>query len=297
MSRIAYVNGRYVRHRNAMVHVEDRGYQFADGVYEVVVVHRGALIDGEAHLDRLDRSLRELRIVRPMSRAALQLVMRELLRRNRVRDGLLYLQVTRGVARRDHKFPLVIEPALVMTARCNGLWSEARFQKGVSVISLDDIRWGRADIKSVSLIANVLAKQAAAEAGAYEAWLLDRDGAVTEGASSNAWLVGEQGQLVTRGIGSEILGGVTRATILRLAADMGVRVEERAFTIDEVRMASEAFLSSSSSAVLPVLKIDGGTIGDGRPGPVTRRLYDAYIGYVRSLSETSETRNTGERAG
>lgn len=284
MSRFAYVNGRYVRHRDAMVHVEDRGYQFADGVYEVIVVDHGVLVDGQAHLDRLDRSLDALRIEQPMSRAAINLVMKEMLRRNRVRDGLLYLQVTRGVARRDHKFPAYIKPAVVMTARSAALWSEERFSRGVSVISLEDIRWGRADIKSISLIANVLAKQAAAEAGANEAWLVGQDGLVTEGASSNAWIVTGAGHLVTRGAGSEILGGVTRATLMRLAEHSDVRVVERAFTIEEALAAREAFLSSSSSAVLPVLSIDGVSVGDGQPGSVARRLYHAYGEYVGRLS-------------
>lgn len=284
MSRIAYVNGRYVRHCEARVHVEDRGYQFADGVYEVVVVFRGVFVDREAHLDRLDRSLAALQIEAPMGRRALSLVMREMLRRNRVRDGLLYLQVTRGVARRDHKFPAPIKPSLVMTARRGKFWSAARFQAGVRVISLADIRWGRADIKSVSLIANVLAKQAAAEAGADEAWLYGRDGLVSEGASSNAWIVTQAGALVTRGLDHQILGGVTRQTLLKLASNLGVRVEERAFTIEEACRAREAFLSSSSSAVLPVLSIDGQVIGDGGPGVTSRRLYDAYGEYIVKLS-------------
>ena len=284
MSRFAYVNGRYFRHRDAMVHVEDRGYQFADGVYEVVAVWRGAFIGGEPHLDRLDRSLAALQIAAPMGRRALLLVMKAMLRRNRVRDGLLYLQVTRGVARRDHKFPTPIKPSIVMTARAAIFWSDARFQTGVRVKSMADIRWGRSDIKSVSLIANVLAKQAAAEAGANEAWLVEQNGMVTEGGSSNAWIVDQAGELVTRGLSNKILGGVTRETLLKLAANLGVRVAERAFTINEALQAREAFLTSSSSAVLPILSIDGEAIGDGRPGVLSRRLHDAYGDYITGVS-------------
>ena len=217
MSRWAYVNGRYVPHREASVHVEDRGYQFADGVYEVVLVHAGAMIDEIPHLDRLDRSLDELRIAQPMGRMALRAVLREVVRRNRIRTGLVYLQITRGVARRDHAFPTGVKPALVVTAKRLALPREETLESGVRVVTIEDIRWQRCDIKSVSLLPNVLGKQHARENGAYEAWQIDQDGNVTEGTSSNSWIVTHDDRLLTRPASHEILNGITRQTILKLA--------------------------------------------------------------------------------
>lgn len=277
MPRLAYVNGRYRPHAHAMVHVEDRGYQLADGVYEVVAVHRGRFVDEEPHLDRLDRSLREVRIDWPLAPAALRLVMRELVRRNRLREGALYIQVTRGVAPRDHAFPKrPISPALIMTTRRARPIPAVAVGEGVGVIVIPDIRWRRCDIKSIGLLANVLGKQAAVEAGAYEAWLADAAGVVTEGTSTNAWIVTGEGRVVTHPPGPSILSGVTRLTVLRLARESQIAVEERPFTLAELRTAREAFLTSTSSQVLPVTRVDGAPIGDGRPGPVSQRLRELY---------------------
>ncbi|MDE2016180.1 MAG: D-amino-acid transaminase [Hyphomicrobiales bacterium] len=277
MSRVAYVNGRYVRHADARVHVEDRGYQFADGVYEVCEALGGRLVDEARHLDRLERSLRELRIAMPMDRAALRFVLRETLRRNRVREGIVYLQVTRGVARRDHPFPAATRPAVVVTARAHDpAKGAAQARTGVAVVTRSDERWSRPDIKSVSLLPNVLAKQHARESGAAECWFVDRDGLVTEGASTNAWIVTADGAIVTRAADRSILRGVTRTTLLDVAAGLQLRVEERAFTVEEAKAAREAFYSSATTIVMPVVSIDGAAVGDGKPGPVARRLRAAF---------------------
>lgn len=281
MSRIAYVNGRYVPHWAAQVHVEDRGYQFADGVYEVTAVTDGRLVDNGPHMERLDRSLRELGIAWPMSPAALTQVQGEVIRRNRVREGIVYLQVTRGVARRDHAFPLRAAPSLVVTARHAGPPKAGLLDKGVKVILQKDIRWGRCDIKSVALLPNVLAKQAAREAGAFEAWLVDDDGFVTEGSSTNAWIVDRAGNLVTRHLENAILSGVTRRILVELAAAEGHKIVERPFAPAEAMAAPEAFLTSTTSFVMPVVQIDGTPVGAGIPGPVTRRLRALYEAHVR----------------
>jgi len=280
MPRTAYVNGRYLPHADAQVHIEDRGFQFADGVYEVITVVGGRLADEEGHLDRLDRSLGELRIPWPVQRQSLRLILRELVARNRVRNGLLYIQVTRGVAARDFRFPADPAPSLVLTCRHTRFQSPQQLRDGVAVITLPDIRWLRRDIKSVALLPQVLGKQRAAEAGAFEAWQVDPDGTVTEGCSSNAWIVGADGVLVTRPASNLILNGITRQSILRIAAEMGIPFTERAFTVEEAKGAREAFISSASSFALPVTRIDGQTIGDGRPGLLCRRLRDAYMAYV-----------------
>ncbi len=277
MSRIAYVNGRYVPLADAAVHVEDRGYQFADGVYEVVAIHRGRLLDEIAHLDRLDRSLRELEIAAPMDRAALRSVMRETIRRNRLDDGILYLQVTRGVARREHGFPTPAPtPALVMTVRRSKPPSTAQLDDGVGVITVPDIRWKRVDIKSVSLLPNNLGKEQARRAGAFEAWMVDEAGNVTEGTSTNAWIITRDGKLLTREASPAILNGITRMAVLRLAAKAGLKVEERAFSVAEAHAAREAFLTSSTAWVLPITSVDGKPIGNGHPGTLTLELREAY---------------------
>jgi len=281
MSRIAYVNGRYVPHGTAQVHVEDRGYQFADGVYEVTAVTGGRLVDNGPHMERLDRSLRELGIAWPMSPAALTRVQEEVIRRNRVREGIVYLQVTRGVARRDHAFPVRAAPALVVTARHAGPPKAAQADKGVKVILQKDIRWGRCDIKSVALLPNVLAKQAAREAGAFEAWLVDDDGFVTEGSSTNAWIVDSDGNLVTRHLENAILSGVTRRILVELAATEGHKIVERPFTPAEAMAGPEAFLTSTTSFVMPVVQIDDTPVGAGIPGPVTLRLRALYEVHVQ----------------
>ena len=284
MSRWAYVNGRYVPHREASVHVEDRGYQFADGVYEVVLVHAGAMIDEIPHLDRLDRSLDELRIDPPMGRMALRAVLREVVRRNRIRTGLVYLQITRGVARRDHAFPTGVKPALVVTAKRLTLPREETLESGVRVVTIEDIRWQRCDIKSVSLLPNVLGKQHARENGAYEAWQIDQDGNVTEGTSSNSWIVTHDDRLLTRPATHEILNGITRQTILKLAAARGLTFEERPFSLDEALAAREAFISSATSFVTPVTQIDDTTLGNGRAGSFTMDLRSAYFDYMAAAA-------------
>ena len=286
MSRIAYVDGRYVAHRHASVHPEDRGYQFADGVYEVVAVLGDHLIDEEQHLDRLQRSLSERRIRWPMSRAALRLVMREMIRRNRIRgQGALYLQITRGVAPRNHAFPAEAKPVMVMTARSLPPFDFEAARRGVKVISLPDERWRRPDIKSVSLLPNVLAKQRAFECGAFEAWLLDDSGMVTEGTASNAWIVNDAGDLVTHAADRSILAGITRAAAFRLAAEHGVRPVERPFSLDEAKRAREAFLTSTTSWVKAVVSIDDTPIGAGTAGPLTTLLLDWYGAYVAAIKE------------
>lgn len=277
MARIAYVNGRYVRQDIAQVSIEDRGYQFADGIYEVCLFIGGRLWDLEGHLARMDRSLSELRIERPMGWAALQVVMFELIRRNRLNDALVYIQATRGTAPRNHAFPQSdTPPALVITARPFNIdQNDVTAERGVGVITQPDIRWGRVDIKTVSLLPNVLAKQAAVEAGCAEAWLI-RDGKVTEGSSSNAWIVDAQGALITHPKGNEILGGITRETAIACAQDLQIQVREEAFTLDQAKAAQEAFITSATNLVTPVVSIDGEPVGGGRPGPVAMRLREAY---------------------
>lgn len=278
MSRIAYVNGRYVPHAHAVVHVEDRGYQFADGVYEVCEVRGGHMIDERRHMERLARSLRELRIRPPMPASALAVIMRETIRRNRVRDGIVYLQITRGVARRDHVFPeREVPPSVVVTARSSDVAkAEKAAEEGVAVITVPENRWERVDIKSVGLLPNVLAKQAAKEAGAREAWFVDANGKVTEGGSTNAWIVTMDGKLVTRPADVGILRGITRTVVLELAARQGLKVEERAFSVEEAHNAREAFITAASTIVMPVVRIDGRPVGNGHPGSVARSLRAAF---------------------
>jgi len=280
VSRIAYVNGRYLPHAAARVHIEDRGYQFADGVYEVIAVARGRLVDGEPHLDRLERSLRELRIAMPMTRAALAAAIAETVRRNRVVDGSVYLQLTRGVAPRDHAFPARAHTQLVMTAKRSKPHPRAWVEDGVKVVSVPDIRWARCDIKSVSLLPNVLAKQAAREAGAYEAWMVREDGTVSEGSSSNAWIVTGAGELVTRAAGEAILNGITRRAVISLAREEGLRLVERPFTLAEAKAAREAFVTSTSSFVMPVTQIDDAVVANGKAGSVSLALRRRYLAHL-----------------
>jgi D-alanine transaminase len=274
MSRIAYVNGRYLPLAAACVNVEDRGYQFSDGVYEVCEVRGGRLIDERRHIERLKRSLAELRIAMPMSERALGVVLRETVRRNRVRWGIVYLQITRGVARRDHAFPPPgTAPSLVVTARNMDLAAaERQAAEGVAVVSVPDNRWERVDIKSVSLLPNVLAKQAAREQGAREAWFVDRNGRVTEGSSTNAWIVTRDGRVVTRHADHAILRGITRTVVLDVLQAHGLKLEERSFTIEEALAAREAFITAASQIVLPVVRIDGKPVGNGAPGLVATAL-------------------------
>jgi len=278
MSRIAYVNGRYLPRAQAKVSVEDRGFQFADGVYEVCEVRAGRLIDERRHMARLDRSLSELRIARPMAPAALAIVLHETVRRNRVRDGIVYVQISRGAARRDFAFPpRETRPTLVVTARSSDLARLERLAtEGVAVVTVPDIRWGRVDIKSVALLPNVLAKQAARDAGTHEAWLVDEAGRVTEGASSNAWIVAQDGKLITHPLGPDILPGITRSVVIDLIKAQGLTFEERAFSIEEAYAAREAFITSASQIVLPVVRIDGRPVGNGAPGLIAAALRRDY---------------------
>ncbi len=277
MTRIAFVNGAYRRHGEASVHIEDRGYQFGDGVYEVCEIRDGALIDETPHLARLERSLAALRIAAPMSLNALKLVMREIVRRNRVRDGLVYVQVSRGVAPRDHGFPAAARPSLVVSAKpLDRRKGEANAAVGVRVVALPDERWRRPEIKSLQLLPNVLAKQSAREKGAYEAWLVDDQGRITEGSSTNAWIVDAAGKLATRQADRAVLSGVTRATLLALLAKEGVVFEERPFTLEETYAAREAFLTSAGNGVMPVVAVNDRVIGDGRPGALTLALREKF---------------------
>lgn len=280
MSRIAYVNGRYVPHAEAAVHIEDRGYQFADGVYEVILLHRGKMVGEKGHLDRLDHSLSELRIDWPLSRRALGVITREVARRNRIRDGIIYIQITRGVAKRDHPFPDDPKIALVVTARRAPPIDKEALRQGVGVITIPDIRWKRRDIKSVSLLPNILGKQQAREAGAYEAWMVDDDGMVTEGTSSNAWIVTKDGELVTHDVSNDILNGITRLSILEAATDAGLDFTERPFSVDEALLAKEAFVTSSSSHVRAVTSINGQSVGNGHVGELTSQLLDLFVDFI-----------------
>jgi D-alanine transaminase len=288
MPRIAYVNGRFLPHAAAAVHVEDRGFQFADGVYEVVVVAAGRPVDERGHLDRLERSLGELRIAMPMSRRALSLVMRELVRRNGVPDGFLYLQVSRGVAPRDFAFPRDVPPTLVMTLRAKNVLAQTAAARGIAVVTVPDLRWKRRDIKSTGLLGQVLAKQQAVESGAQEAWMVDDDGFVTEASSANAWILTQQDELITRQADHSILKGVTRSSLQALCAARGIAVVERAFTVAEALAAKEAFISSASNFATPVVRIDGRAIGDGEPGPFAAALRRAYIDYVADQARMPE---------
>jgi D-alanine transaminase len=274
MSRIAYVNGRYLPLAHASVNIEDRGYQFSDGVYEVCEVRGARLVDERRHIERLQRSLSELRIAMPMAPESLGVIMREVVRRNRVRWGIVYLQITRGVARRDHAFPPPgTRPAIVVTARNMDFANAEKIAaEGVAVISVPENRWDRVDIKSVSLLPNVLAKQTAREQGAREAWFVDKQGFVTEGSSSNAWIVTRNGTVVTRQVDNAILKGITRTVVLDIIAAQGLKLDVRPFTMDEAKEAREAFITSASQTVMPVVKIDGRPVGNGAPGLIASAL-------------------------
>lgn len=276
MSRIAYVNGRYLPIDRPAVAVEERGLQFADGVYEVIKCVDGVPLDIDRHMARLERSLGELRIGMPTSRRALAAIIGETLRRNRLRQAICYIQVGRGVAPRNHPFPRNVHPSLIVTVR-RAIWPKpTEVERGVAVITMTDERWTRCDIKSVNLLANLLARQKALEAGAREAWLYDDEGRVHEGSSSNAWIVDGEGRLVTHPLGPEILGGVTRSVVIELARDDGIEVVERPFTVAEAKAAREAFMTSTSSFVLPITSIDGHTVANRMPGSTTLRLLALY---------------------
>jgi D-alanine transaminase len=280
MPRIAYVNGRYLPHGAASVHIEDRGYQFADGIYEVIHVRQSRLIDADLHFERFDYSLRELRITAPMARGGLRLVLGELIARNGLGNGIVYFQATRGVAPRDHKFPARSRTSLVATVKPLKPVAPGLLEKGVTVVSIPDIRWQRCDIKSLSLLPNVLGKQYAVEQGAYEAWQIDRDGFVTEGTSTNAWIVNEDGCLITRPLSHGILAGTVRRALVGLLDGLALPFQERPFSLAEAKTAREAFLTSSSGFLLPVTRLDGASIGDGKVGPIVRELRRRFDGHV-----------------
>lgn len=280
MSRVAYVNGAYVPLAAARISIQDRGFQFADSIYEVWAVRGGRLYDAAEHMARLWRSLKELRIAAPMSEASLWAVIRETVRRNKVRDGIVYVQVSRGAANRDHVFPSpAVKPTIVVTAKNLDQRAIAkRAETGVKVITLPETRWARRDIKSTNLLPNALARQQAKEEGAFEAWFVDADGFVTEGTSSNAFIVSADGVIVTRPLSNDLLHGVTRAALIRVAQERQMRVEERAFSVEEAKGAIEAFISAASNPAVPVIAIDGATIGGGSPGPVAKALRAFYLG-------------------
>jgi D-alanine transaminase len=279
MPRIAYVNGRYLLHADAMVHVEDRGYQFADGVYEVCEVRHGLIVDLTRHLNRLDRSLAELRIAWPMTRAALVVVICQTLRRNHVRNGMFYLQVTRGVARRDHVFPADGTPSsIVVTAKSTDQSAIARKNAvGIKAITVRDNRWDRVDIKSVGLLPNALARQQAKEAGAQEAIYIDHNGMVKEGAATNVWIVDADGKLVTRPAEHGILRGITRTTLIDIAAKLGLPLEERFFSVEEMMASREVFITAATSICFPIVSIDGQAIANGHPGSVSQKIREAFF--------------------
>ena len=273
--RIVYVNGDYLPEEEGKVSIFDRGFLFADGVYEVTAVVGGKLIDYAPHMERLERSLKEIAMAWPCTKAELRAMHEELIRRNAVKQGWVYMQITRGAADRDFKFPKSAKSSLVAFTQIKDIIDNSDAVTGVKVISVPDVRWARRDIKSVMLLAPVLGKQAAYEAGAFEAWMIE-DGHVTEGTSSNAYIV-KDGRVITCPLSNRILAGVTRRSLFRLAAESGVTIEERRFTLSEAYEADEAFLTSASNFVLPIVEIDGNRIGGGQPGPVARRLRALFI--------------------
>lgn len=289
MSRIVYVNGRYRPHARASVHVEDRGYQFADGVYEVIAVCGSRFVDLRPHLGRLARSLAALDISAPLSDRALVHVIEEVRRRNRVRDGMVYVQVTRGVSRRDHGFPGDTKPSVVITSRSLAV-DPSLARRGCDVVTVEDIRWRRCDIKSIALLPNVLAKQHARRSGGFEALQVDSSGVVTEGSSTNIWMVNSDETVITHPTGPKILDGITRRAVLEIARSEGITVEERPFSLADARGAAEVFLTSTTARIVPVRRLDGALIGDGNPGPVTRALMTAYGKHVENASRPSTDR-------
>lgn len=274
MSNIAYVNGAYCPLRSAYVHIEDRGYQFGDGIYEVVLVKGGKLFDLDGHMERLARSLAEISIAPPVCERVLRLIITRLVRLNRLRDGLVYIQITRGVAPRNHKFPVDVRPSLVLTTKPLHVQLETQ---GQAAITVPDQRWTRRDIKTIQLLPNCLAKQAAAEQGAYEAIMVMPDGTISEGSSSNLWMVTSDGRLVTRPASEDILNGITRLALIQIAAERQMKIEERAFSVADARAAKELFVSSATSIAMPITMLDGHQIGDGKPGGVALALRAAYL--------------------
>ncbi|RED12115.1 D-amino-acid transaminase [Pontivivens insulae] len=282
MSRTVYVNGEYVPEEEAKISVFDRGFLFADGVYEVTSVLDGKLVDFAGHMTRLDRSLNELGMKRPVDDAQMEAIHRELIVQNELEEGMIYLQVTRGAADRDFAYPSEdTPPSLVLFTQSKPLVDTAASQNGIKVAFVDDIRWGRRDIKTVQLLAPSMCKMAAKAQGADDAWMVEEEH-VTEGTSNNAYIVTKSGTIVTRNLSNSILHGITRAAVLRLAAESQMKVEERPFTPEEAKDAAEAFVTAASSFVQPVVEIDGVTLGDGKPGPIAKRLREIYIAEARA---------------
>ena len=279
MSRVVYVNGRYLAHHQAAVHIEDRGYQFGDGVYEVVMVLNGQFVDYDGHIKRLYNSLKSIQIDIPISESALRLVMTRMIRLNHLQHGSIYLQITRGVARRDHKFPAASWPAMVMTAK-HLASPPMPSQKGVAAITLADERWARRDIKTIQLLPNCLAKQRAAEAGAFEAILVMPDSSVSEGSSSNVWIVNTAGELVTRTANENILNGITRQSVQKIAQAHQLKMVERNFDVAEMLAAREVFITSATSIVTAVTQIDDRKIADGKIGRISAALREDYLRYA-----------------
>jgi D-alanine transaminase len=285
LDRIAYINGSFVPLADAKVSVLDRGFLFADGIYEVAAVLDGRLIDNASHLARLERSVSEIALELPETLPRIQEIQKQLIARNHLVDGLVYLQVTRGAdTGRDFAFPKDVKPTLVMFTSAKDIVEAPAAKTGIAVITVPDIRWARRDIKSVALLAQVLAKQVAALAGAGEAWMIE-DGMVTEGGSSSAFILTQDDVLVTRHNSSAILPGCTRKAVVALAEERQLRVEERPFSVQEAMAAKEAFITSATLFVQPVVSIDGTAIGDGKPGPMTNRLRAIYLDFARATAQ------------
>ncbi|SCA55171.1 D-amino acid aminotransferase [Candidatus Terasakiella magnetica] len=280
MSRYAYVNGSYIHHEEASVHIEDRGFQFGDSIYEVVYLHKGRLIDQDPHLDRMERSLGEIGMEMPMSRAAMKLIIQEMVRKNRLKTGLVYIQVTRGSSTRDFPFPKTYRPTVVMTARRMPVFDPKKALKAIKVKSVEDIRWGRCDIKTTQLLAAAFSKQIALDDGFDDAWMVDQEGFVTEGTSNNAWIVTKEGKLKTRKADHDILNGITRQCIIRLAKNKGMEISEEAFTIEEALNAKEAFVTSASACLKPVTQINDQTVGNGEVGLISSEIAQLYADFL-----------------
>lgn len=284
MDSIAYVNGSFLPLPEAKVSILDRGFLFADGIYEVSAVLDGRLVDNASHLARLERSVGEIALPLPESTGRIMEIQKELIARNQLENGLVYIEVTRGAdTGRDFVFPKGVKPTLIMFTSVKDIVNAESAKRGIAVITVPDIRWARRDIKSVGLLAQVLAKQAAAVAGAGEAWMIE-DGKVTEGGSSSAFILTQDDVIVTRQNGSEILPGCTRKAVVKLAEERQLRVEERAFSVDEALKAKEAFITSASLFVQPVVSIDGKKIADGKPGPMAARLREIYIHFAKATA-------------
>jgi D-alanine transaminase len=282
MSRIAYVNGCYSDHAHAVTSIEDRGYQFADSIYEVIAVINGRLIDADDHLNRLDRSLEAIRLSSPLTRAALFVIFQQIVRQNRLHNGILYLQITRGVAPRAFPFPTHSRPCVVVTAHAFDQNAFLRSKgEGVNTITVPDLRWKRPNIKSTALLASVLVKQQAIDAGAYEALFVNDQGYLTEGSSANLWIVNAHSILQTHPEGQAILSGITRSRLLDLCQQAKLTVLEKPFTVKELYEAKEAFLSSSNSCVMPIIQVDQHTIGQGKTGTLTSTLQNLYIEFAK----------------